>query len=222
MGLLIAFFGYIMGLSNLFGTVGVRLMNSISIEELVDKAKSGNHKAFEEIVRRTYMDSYTLAFRMLGNEEDARDVVQEVYLKAHRSISRFRGDSKITTWLYRITANCANTYLTKRNKHQHDEMPDDALLIDEHPDRDPAHRANVVDLRSDLTQALERLPYKIRSVVVLRDIYDLSHEKIAEELDITEAAAKVRLHRGRLKLREILYPMREDLDIYGQGEASAV
>lgn len=197
-------------------------MKPESINDLVLKAQKGNHGAFEEIVRRTYSDTYTLALRMLGNTEDASDVVQEVYLKAHKGLKRFRGDAKLSTWLYRITANCSNTYLSKRAKHNHDELPEDSKIVDENLDRNPEFRANVVGLRNDLTVALEALPDKIRSVLVLRDIYDLSHEQIAKELDISEAAAKVRLHRGRQKLREKLYPMKSGAEYFGEWHANAV
>jgi len=174
------------------------------LDVLVEHAKDGDHRAFETLVRETYADTYTLAFRLTGNDEDARDVVQETYLRVHRSLVRFRGDSQFSTWLYRITANCASTLLGRRSRHAHDPLPEDAAIIDEHPNVDPEHRADVGDLRSQLTEALRSLPPKLRTVVVLRDIYDLPHEAIAEELGITESAAKVRLHRARKRLRERL------------------
>lgn len=184
-------------------------MDSKEFGKLIEEAQAGDHRAFEELVRDTYADTYTLAFRLVGDKEDARDVVQEAYLRAHRGIKKFRGDAQLTTWLYRITANCASTYLTRRNKHQHGDL-DGLDPVDEDPDRDPTNRADVADLRSQLSDALLTLPPKLRSVVVLRDIYDLSHESIAEQLDITESAAKVRLHRARKRLREHLYPMGEE------------
>src|ERR1051326_9559935 len=76
------------------------------LADLVALAKEGDQQAFEELVRRTYSDSYTLALRLTGDEDDARDVVQESYLRAYRGLKRFRGDAQFTTWLYRITANC--------------------------------------------------------------------------------------------------------------------
>jgi RNA polymerase sigma-70 factor, ECF subfamily len=77
------------------------------LADLVALAKEGDQQAFEELVRRTYSDSYTLALRLTGDEDDARDVVQESYLRAYKGLKRFRGDAQFTTWLYRITANCA-------------------------------------------------------------------------------------------------------------------
>ena len=91
-------------------------------EALVERARSGDRTAFEALVRATYADTYTLAIRLTGDEEDARDVVQETYLRAFRGLERFRGDAQFSTWMYRITANCANTLMAKRLKHRHDEL----------------------------------------------------------------------------------------------------
>jgi RNA polymerase sigma-70 factor (ECF subfamily) len=180
----------------------------MDLAELVRAAKAGDRSAFDELVRATYADAYTLAFRLTGNEEDARDVVQDAYLRAYKSLKRFRGDAQFTTWLYRITANCASTLLVKRGKHRHDELSDETVLFDERPEADPEGRADAALDRQTVTAALQELPDGLRQVIVLRDIYDLPHEQIAGELGITEAAAKVRLHRARRKLRERLLPMR--------------
>jgi len=158
-------------------------------------------------VRATTADTYTLAFRLTGNEEDARDVVQETYLRAYKGIGKFRGDAQFSTWLYRITANCAANQLGRRKRHRHDELLDDAPIEDTVPERDPSAQAEASNLRDRLTDALEELPPRLRAVVVLRDVYDLPHDAIAAELGISESAAKVRLHRARHKLRERLFPL---------------
>jgi RNA polymerase sigma-70 factor, ECF subfamily len=177
------------------------------LAELVDRARAGDRSAFDELVRATTADTYTLAFRLTGNEEDARDVVQETYLRAYKGIGRFREEAQFSTWLYRITANCAATHLGKRRKHRHEELPDDDQVLDLSPMRDPQAVADASGLRERLTEALEDLPPRLRAVVVLRDVYDLPHEAIAAELGISESAAKVRLHRARRKLRERLFPL---------------
>ncbi len=84
--------------------------------DLIERAVNGDQTAFEEIVRRTYSDMYGLALRLLGDEDDARDVLQEAYLRVHRSLAGFRGDAAFETWLYRITANAAYTFLRKRKR----------------------------------------------------------------------------------------------------------
>src|SRR5215510_7210977 len=118
------------------------------VAELVAAAKDGDRGAFDELVRLTYADTYTLAYRLTGNEEDARDVAQEAYLRAYRAIKRFRGDAQFSTWLYRITANCAATHLGRRSRHRHDVLDDSVPVVDPHPDHDPQHRADADDLRT--------------------------------------------------------------------------
>jgi len=190
------------------------------VAALVTAAKGGDRQAFDEVVKATYADTYALALRLTANEEDAKDVVQEAYLRAYRGLKRFRGDSSFTTWLYRITANCASTQLGKRSRHRHDSLDGEAAEVrDLRPEIDPQMRAEGSLLRSRVTAALETLPPGLREVVVLRDIYDLPHEAIAAELGITEAAAKVRLHRARLRLRAQLFPTRGER---GEEDAHAV
>jgi RNA polymerase sigma-70 factor (ECF subfamily) len=174
------------------------------IRSLVDAARSGDRAALEELVRATYPATYTLAVRLTGDEDDARDVAQDVYLRAYRGLRRFRGDAQFTTWLYRITANCSSNLLAKRARTRTEPLPDDAPLVDGHPDHDPELRVTGADDRTRIAAALALLPWRLRQVIVLRDIYDLPHGSIAAELGITEAAAKVRLHRARRRLREVL------------------
>src|ERR687897_1257178 len=88
------------------------------LERLVAAAREGDRGAFDELVRRTYVDTYTLAVRLTANEEDARDVVQEAYLRAWKGIKRFRGDAQFSTWMYRITANAAATLVQKRRRRR--------------------------------------------------------------------------------------------------------
>lgn len=176
---------------------------------LVARAQAGDDHAFEELVTATHAETYTLARRLTGDDDDARDVVQEAYLRAYRSIGRFRGEARFTTWMYRITVNCASTQMGRRRRHRHDELVEDLVVVDTRPDLDPEAQADASDLRARVGGALDQLPPKLRAVVVLRDVYDLPHEAIAAELGISESAAKVRLHRARKKLKEQLFPGRE-------------
>ena len=174
---------------------------------LVERAAAGERDAFDELVRLTHRDAFGLAVRLTGNEEDARDVVQDAYLRAYRSIGRFRGDARFSTWLYRIVANCASTFNTRKGRHRHEVLADDDAVIDARPERDPVQAAEAADLRDQLDAAIHDLPPRLRSVIVLRDVYDLPHEAIAEELGISVSAAKVRLHRARRRLREQVFPL---------------
>ncbi len=189
-----------------------------SVAELVSRAKAGDREAFDRLVRATYADTYSLAYRLTGNEDDACDVVQDTYLRAYRSLGGFRGDAAFTTWLYRITANCASTQLTQRGRSRHEELLDDSPLADERLTSDPEAMAGVSFERDRVAGALASLPDRLRVVVVLRDIYDLPHEAIAAELGISETAAKVRLHRARRKLREKLCPTNEETNEEEGGE----
>ena len=175
---------------------------------LVSAAKAGDTDAFDALVVATHAETYTLALRLTGNEEDARDVVQEAYLRAFKGLKKFRGDAAFTTWMYRITANCASTLLARRSRHRHDDIEDQLGLADDRPDADPEQVTDALLLRQDVDAALQHLPPGLRAVVMLRDVYDLPHEDIARELGISETAAKVRLHRARRQLRERLFPLR--------------
>ncbi|HEX2578447.1 MAG TPA: RNA polymerase sigma factor [Aquihabitans sp.] len=177
------------------------------LDELVETARRGDQVAFGELVRRTHAETFALARRLVSDDDDAADVVQEAYLRAFRSIRRFRGDAQFSTWMYRITANCASTHLGKRRRHRHDELDEEVAVPDLHPDHDPSAAADATLLRDRLEDAIADLPARLRAVVVLRDVYDLNHAEIAEELGISESAAKVRLHRARRKLRTRLFPL---------------
>ncbi len=172
------------------------------LDETVSKARTGCPNAFNELVKETYADTYALALRLVGNADDARDVVQDTYLRAFRAISRFRGDAAIKTWLFRITSNCANN--VKRRRRTTETLTDATVAIDHDPNHNPEAAAEGNEVRARFTTALSLLPAKLREVVELREMADLSHDAIAKRLGITETAAKVRLHRARAKLRELL------------------
>ena len=179
--------------------------------ELVARARGGDTGAFEELVRATYADAYALALRMTGDEHDARDAVQEAYLRAYRAIPRFRGEAAFSTWLYRITANCASSLLARRGRSLELELdmlspPEGgARFTDHRAEHDPEARSLERSEHGRLAAALAELPPGLRAVVVLRDVYDLPHDAIACELGISTTAAKVRLHRARRQLRERLF-----------------
>ncbi|HEV3450946.1 MAG TPA: sigma-70 family RNA polymerase sigma factor [Acidimicrobiia bacterium] len=175
------------------------------LAELVDAARDGDREAFDELVRRTYVDAYTLAFRLTNHEEDARDVVQEAYLRAWKGLRRFRGDAQFSTWLYRVTANAAFTHVQRRRRHRTASLEDAPEPIEVGSDALPETVAESSAGLREVADALERLPDGLREVVVLKDVYGLSHDAIAHETGISVAAAKVRLHRGRKRLRDLLY-----------------
>src|SRR5882672_12829479 len=93
--------------------------------ELISAAQAGDRSAFDELVRQTYVDTYTLAVRLTSDEEDARDVVQDAYLRAWKGIGRFRGDAAFSTWMYRITANAAASSVQRGRRHRAEPFADD-------------------------------------------------------------------------------------------------
>jgi len=179
------------------------------LAELITRAQSGDRRSFDELVRQTFVDTYTLAMRLTANEEDARDVVQETYLRAWKGIDRFRGEAQFSTWLYRITANVSYTHLERRRRHRHEPLDDGAEEMELRGTGGPDGAFESNELADRLSDAIAALPVTLRAVVVLKDVYGLPHEAIAEELDITVAAAKVRLHRARKRLRDALFDEKE-------------
>jgi RNA polymerase sigma-70 factor, ECF subfamily len=175
------------------------------VDRLVDAARRGDRAAFDELVRRTYVDTYTLALRLTANEEDARDVVQESYLRAWKGIRKFRGDAQFSTWMYRITANAAATMVQKRRRRRAEPLDTVDEPIEASLEAQPEAATESAVGMAELARAVQELPPKLRAIVVLKDVYGLPHESIAAELGISVAAAKVRLHRGRKKLRDALF-----------------
>ncbi len=156
---------------------------------------------------RERIDTYTLALRLTGDPHEAADVTQEAYLRAYRSIGGFRSESRFSTWMYRITANCASTHMgrLRRHRRRNRELALDEMVVDETGSHDPQARTDAAELQQQLLEALDSLPAKLRAVVVLRDSYDMSHEDIAEQLGISVTAAKVRLHRARRRIHESVF-----------------
>lgn len=174
--------------------------------ELVEAAKRGDDGALEELIRRSQTEVYTLALRLVGNEEDARDVTQETYIRVLKGLKRFRQESAFSTWLYRITANTAYTYLAKRKRRMAESLDEMAETTEAPPDTSPGPEALAMsgDSRQRLLDALSQLSMSDKAVVVLKDIYDLPHDAIAAELGISVAACKVRLFRARRRLKDAL------------------
>jgi len=176
-------------------------------------ARDGDRDAFEELVRRTTPSTYTLALRLTNSEEDARDVVQETYLRAYRGLKNYRGDAAFTTWLYRICANCSSTFLTTRGRHRHADLDELVEFADQSAGADVEGQSEASALKDQVAAGLAELPPRLRAVIVLRDVYDLPHEAIAAELGISVSAAKVRLHRARHKLRTQIFPELDEIDV---------
>ena len=178
--------------------------DAISNSELVRKSQLGDKAAFEQLVIRHQDLVFSLAYKLTGNREMANDVAQEAFIRAWKAIEKFRGDSTFSTWIYRITVNTAWTLRKKAKKHNTLNIDDtyEPIVIDEK--KDPELVAINSDLSSVLINALDKIPIEQRIIVELKNIEGRSHKEIADYLDISVTAAKVRLHRAHQKLRQIL------------------
>ncbi len=162
-------------------------------------------RQFTEIVDQYSDLAYSVAYRMLRNVEDAEDAVQEAYISAYKALPNFKGQSKLSTWLYRIVVNACLMKIRKdksRAKYLAEKSYDDAIVYDWK--NDPEEAAVNSDLRSMLESGLDLLSPDLRAAVVMRDIQGLSTEESAEALDISIASLKSRLHRARIMLRKHL------------------
>jgi RNA polymerase sigma-70 factor, ECF subfamily len=167
-------------------------------QELVESVRRGEPGAFETLVRETHRPVYSLVFRIVGNAEDAADVTQDVYLRVWRGLRGFRGDANFSTWLYRVAANTALTYVKRRARGG---IPTDPTEVPEVATEDGAEQRADAEL---LEQALAKLAPQQRAVVVLKDVYGWTCEEIGKQMGTTEGAVKVRLFRARQRLADEL------------------
>jgi RNA polymerase sigma-70 factor (ECF subfamily) len=181
--------------------------------ELVRRCKSGDESAWTELVRATHREVYTLCLRVLRDPDDAAEATQDAYLRAWRGLKGFRGDSRFTTWLYRVATNTAISKQRSRKRRREREVQseDEVLALVPSSHSTEATAGTRLDLAA-LEQALEALPEHYRSAVVLRDVYGMSIEEISERVGISESAAKVRVHRGRKRVKEMMFSTREERD----------
>ena len=182
---------------------------------LLEALRAGGDAAFEELVREQGGRMLAVARRFLRNEEDARDAVQEAFLSAFRSIDRFQGGSRLSTWLHRIVVNAALMKL--RSQRRKPEESIEPLLPRFQEDgfpvqpavgwREPAElQLERREIRDLVRRSIDRLPESYRTVLLLRDIEEFDTRETATFLEISENAVKIRLHRARQALRELLDP----------------
>ena len=180
---------------------------------LVRRLQQRDERAFEEVVRLYQHKVYNLVYRMLGNQQEAEDVAQEVFVTVFKAIDTFRGDAKLSTWLYRIAANhCKNRmkYLGRRSYKETGEL-DEAAERELQTAQPSTLRPHVdgpdavlegLELERSVQQAIAALDEEHRVLVVLRDVEDLTYEEIASITGLELGTVKSRLHRARLQLKE--------------------
>ncbi|MDH5661904.1 MAG: sigma-70 family RNA polymerase sigma factor [Elusimicrobiota bacterium] len=185
----------------------------VSDEILVKKSQKGDYPSFEELVKRYEKKIYNLAYRIMGNKEDASDVLQETFLQAFKKLSGFKGKAKFSTWLYRIAVNIC--LMRKRKGKRMETVSLDIPILTKKEDeikrelRDdwsesPLATLENEEIKRNLSEAIDSLPEEYKTVFLLRGLNGLSNEEVANVMKISLPAAKSRLHRARLFLRDKL------------------
>jgi RNA polymerase sigma-70 factor (ECF subfamily) len=182
-------------------------------QELILRLQRGDEWAFQLLVRRFRKKIFSVAYGITLDREESKDIVQDVFLQAYRSIPGFRGDSSLATWLHRITVNrCLNwkRRWARRFKWMHvstDTTDEDAPVAEiESPLPNPEDRVADAQTRQQIDKALKMLPEQIRTVFVLRELEGLSYEEIADVTGIKLGTVRSRLFHARKRLKEILQP----------------
>lgn len=196
----------------------VNMTQSTSEQELIARLKTGDKGAWSECLEIHSANVYALALRLMNNETEAEDVLQETFMSAFKAIGSFEERSGLGTWLYRITYNAAMMRLRRPNKEsvsvEDTMMAEDGRLIPEQlfdwcclPEQD----FETGEVKTRLEDAIRGLPEKYKAVFILRELEGLSTQETAVALNLTVGATKVRLHRARLWLREQLSPYFTDM-----------
>jgi RNA polymerase sigma-70 factor, ECF subfamily len=181
----------------------------VSDEELVERSIAGDTESFNQLILRWERPIYALAYRQLGREEDARDIVQDAFLRAFRALPGFKGQAKFSSWLYRITLNLCRDWMRRQRRAPFVETPEGVDLGDLTPaDTAPAETVEDLVARKNLSQhvarAMRRLPEEQRSAVLLKEYHGLTFQEIAELQGCPLSTVKTRLYQGLTVLRREL------------------
>ncbi len=184
--------------------------------ELVAGLRKGDQACLQEILNKYTEKVHNLAMRIARNQEDAEEILQDVFLTVFRKVEKFEGKSAFSSWLYRITVNTAFMKLRKRKQTAAISLEDitpgvkDSWVSERREDSDANFMASRHELREQLEAAIAKLPEEYRVIFILRDVDGLSNQEVGEVLGITVPAVKSRLHRSRLLLRKKLSRFYED------------
>ena len=182
---------------------------------LVQRFQGGDEEAFHELFVRFQRSVFNLAVRVLGNREDAEDACQEVFISIRRALPKFRGESRLSTWVYRVAVNHAlNRLKTLRRRGENEVLRDDGVEESADPgphmpgsgERSPEHLAENRQLLRIVERKMEKLDPELRVILVLRDIQGMAYEEMSRVLDVPEGTIKSRLHRARNELKKQLAP----------------
>jgi RNA polymerase sigma-70 factor (ECF subfamily) len=178
---------------------------------LIQKAAQGDNRAFEALVEAYEKSMFNLAFRLVPDKEDAMDIVQEVFLKAYQALPKFRGDSRFSTWIYRVCMNASLDHLRRKQRTQVFSL-DEPIMLGESPiTRDIRDDGDSVEdlvenrsLGDRVMKVLQDLEPVHRAVIILSDVRGFSYQEIADIMGVSIGTVKSRLHRARNMVRRLL------------------
>jgi RNA polymerase sigma-70 factor, ECF subfamily len=169
--------------------------------QLVERSRAGDVAAFEELVKRHQSRAYAIAYRLLGNREDAQEVAQDAFARAYFGLAGFRGTAQFRTWLYRIVVNLATDLRRRRRPEVTEEK---AVLQAASVGENPVESLERQELRQRVTTAIEGLPPDLKTVVLLREFEGLSYAEIARVIRRPIGTVMSRLFHARRRLQDSL------------------
>jgi RNA polymerase sigma factor (sigma-70 family) len=178
---------------------------------LVSAARNGDMRAYDQLIQRYQSRLYSTIYHMTSNHEDANDLAQETFIKAHSALKSFKGDSSFYTWVYRIAVNKTINFLKQRKSRQSMSLNDLDFNVENDPDlvalvsdKTPRRDLALVELQEKLNGAMQKLSEVHRLVVTLHDVQDLSHEEIADIMECNVGTVRSRLYYARQQLQAYL------------------
>jgi len=177
--------------------------DELEVKGIIQRIKSGDKRAFAELVDRYRNQVAALAYKMVGDYDEAADVTQNVFVKTSQNIWRYDDSKRFYTWLYRITVNASIDYMRKHRRHRHEPLENAYDTAENHRDN-PENRFRTNQLREFIEEAAERLNGKQKSAFVLRDLEGCHIDDVANIMDMPEATVRWYLHRARQKIKKDL------------------
>lgn len=185
---------------------------------LIEKSQKGDVSSFEKLIDKYQVVAYNIAYRMVGNKDDAYDITQEALIKVYKSIKKFKGNSSFSTWLYRIVTNTCIDAIRKQKKVktysidkpiETSEGSFTRELCDEKNKPEDIYERK--ETKEKVQEAIKKLPEQYRIVIILRDIQSFTYEEISESIDCPLGTVKSRINRGRILLKDIL---QKDMELF--------
>ena len=177
-------------------------------EELVARSRTGDAESFNQLISRWERPIYALAYRVIGREEDARDVTQETFLRAFRGLAAFKGQAKFSSWLYRIALNLCRDWIRRKKRSPIATLPEDVELEDLASDAGPTETVEDLVSRRELSELVEaamaRLPEEQRTAIILKEYHGMTFQEIADLQGCPLSTVKTRLYQGLSVLRREL------------------